>query len=108
MRADDPLKGSDNRSMVECFAVPQGLLAFLHSGEELLFVGDVGPQRVADKPRLAAPGRGGQPLKFAVEIGINTGRNGNGLCHASPEGVNNVNIVSQPARWANINFTSSH
>lgn len=40
MRADDPRKSRDNRFVIEDFAIPPGLLAFLHGGEELLFIGD--------------------------------------------------------------------
>jgi hypothetical protein len=53
---DDPLKCRDDRFMIDNLAVLKGLLAFLYSREELLFIGDIGPQRLVHEPRFAAPG----------------------------------------------------
>jgi hypothetical protein len=50
VRADDPLKRSHNRRMIQRLALAQGLLALLHRSEELPFAGDVGPQRFRHQP----------------------------------------------------------
>jgi hypothetical protein len=70
MGFDDPLESLNDRRMIDDLAITQGLFTFLNSGEELLLIGNVGPQRLVDEPRLAAPGRRGQPLKLGIEIGI--------------------------------------
>jgi hypothetical protein len=67
MRFDDPLESLNDRRMIDDLAITQGLFTFLNSGEELLLIGNVGPQRLVDEPRLAAPGRRGQPLKLGID-----------------------------------------
>src|SRR5712691_8550003 len=81
MGFDDPLESLNDRRMIDDLAITQGLFAILNSDEELLLIGNIGPQRLVDEPRLAAPGRRGQPLKLTIEIGIDASGNGDGFGH---------------------------
>ena len=65
--------------MIDGLAVAQSLLAFLDGRQELLFIGDVGAQRLVDEPGLAAPGRVGQAFEPVIERGVDAGSNGDGF-----------------------------
>jgi hypothetical protein len=81
MGLNDPFKRRDDRCMIDDLAVSERLLAFFDGRQELLLIGNIGPQRLVDEPRLAAPRRRDQPFEIAVEIGSDAGGNDDGFGH---------------------------